>query len=182
MGIKFFKTPLKDVYEIDYYTHIDTRGFFTKIYSKDKLENITNFSIKQVNVSTSIKKGTFRGLHYQVGKYSEKKIVFCLQGQIRDFIVNINKKSKDYLKTFSLDICSEKKNGILIPSSYAHGFLTMKKNTSVIYLHDREYNNASERGVRYNDPLINLKFPINLTNISKKDKNYPNLSKNKNIL
>ena len=58
----------------------------------------------------------------------------------------------------------------------------MKKNTSVIYLHDREYNNASERGVRYNDPLINLKFPINLTNISKKDKNYPNLSKNKNIL
>ena len=172
MGIEFTETFLKDVYKIDYSSFLDKRGIFTKIFSQDKFKEVSNFNIKQVNISSSYKKGSFRGLHYQSGRFAEKKIVFCLKGKIMDFIVNVDKKSDEYLKVLSIELSSKKKNGLLIPASFAHGFITLEQNTTIIYLHDKEYNQKKENGICYNDPSIKIKLPIKISSISEKDKNY----------
>jgi dTDP-4-dehydrorhamnose 3,5-epimerase len=175
--MKFLKTNFKGVYEINYQSFTDKRGFFTKIFSDKSFQEILNFVIKQVNISTTSKIGSFRGLHYQRQPYAEQKIIFCLKGKIIDYIVNIDKKSKDYLKVFCIEIDSKSKNGLLIPSFYAHGFITLEKDTTVVYLHDNEYSQKHEMGIRYNDPLINLDLPMKIKSISDKDQNYPNIIK-----
>tara|TARA_B100001248_G_scaffold250487_1_gene224632 strand:- start:28062 stop:28580 length:519 start_codon:yes stop_codon:yes gene_type:complete len=172
--MKIKKTAQEGVYKISYFKFSDMRGFFTKIYSS---KNFKKFNVKQVNISKSIKKGTFRGLHFQKGKHAEQKIIFCLQGKIIDFIVDLNKKSKTYLKVFKYEIDSKKNNGLLISNSYAHGFLTLEKNTTVVYLHDREYHKESEGCIRFNDPLLNIEFPIKISIISDRDLNCPDFKK-----
>lgn len=173
--MKFSKTNFKDVYEINYQSFTDNRGFFTKIFSNKSFQKILNFNIKQVNISTTNEIGSFRGLHYQRKPYAEQKIVFCLKGKIIDYIINIDKKSKDYLKVFCIEIDSKIKNGLLIPSCYAHGFITLEKDTTVVYLHDKEYSKKHEMGIKYNDPSINLNLPMKIKSISDRDLNHPNI-------
>jgi dTDP-4-dehydrorhamnose 3,5-epimerase len=173
--MQFKKTKFKNLYEIDFKSFLDDRGQFTKIYSKEKIKKIINFDVKQINISHSLNKGTFRGLHYQIGKFSEKKIIYCLEGKIMDYAINIQKNSSNYLKIFNIEIGAKKNNGLLLPEGYAHGFQTLSNNTTVVYMHDKEYSTADERAIRYNDPLINIKLPIKLSHISERDLNHPEI-------
>jgi len=150
---------------------IDKRGFFFKVFNYPDFKK-SNFkhSIKQVNISGNIKKGTIRGLHYQVNKSKEQKIITCLQGSIFDVLIDIRKSSASYLKYFSVILSEKNQKILIIPPGFAHGYQTLEKNTKVLYLHSNLYSKKSERTINVLDKKINIKWPIKIKQISNKDK------------
>lgn len=142
----------------------DTRGY-SKVFEFDKF--IKN-KFNRIYFSFNEKKGTIRGLHFQ-NKNRQNKLLIVEKGQIFDVLVNINKKSRNYKNIYSFKIGEKKKfNCIYIPSEYAHGFQTLKKNTKIIYLIDNKFKKKNEL-IKFNDPNLNIKWPIKKITISKKD-------------
>jgi dTDP-4-dehydrorhamnose 3,5-epimerase len=115
-----------------------------------------------------------RGFHYQIGKYSEIKIIKCLKGKIYDIIVDLRKKSPTYKKFICVRLDDKNDKSILFPKGCANAFLTLESNTLVIYYTNNYYNKSSERGLRYNDSNFNFNWPKKPKIISKKDLSYKN--------
>ena len=150
----------------------DKRGTFSRTFcNKEFLKARVNFLPKQVNFSKNTKKGIIRGLHYQDLISKEYKIVTCLNGKIFDVVVDIRKKSKTYLKSFSI-VLSDSNNLILyIPPGFAHGFQTLTKNVDVLYLHNKFFNKSIYRTINPMDKKVKIKWPINKKILSKNDRN-----------
>lgn len=172
--MKFFKSKVSGINIIKINSFKDYRGVFTRIYCKKKFfKNKFIKPVVQVNVSFNKRRATLRGLHYQKGIFAEDKVIFCLSGEFFFVAVNINKKSKDYLKVFKCYLSERKKKLILVRKNFATGFLTLKKNSQLIYLMSNFYKNKSSSGIRYNDTKLKIDWPIKPIVISKKDKNLP---------
>jgi dTDP-4-dehydrorhamnose 3,5-epimerase len=154
----------------------DFRGIFKRIYCRKILSlKKINFDIKQVNTSFNPYKYTLRGLHYQNGKYAEDKLIYCTKGKFFFVSVNIDKKSKSYL-SYKTEILSEDDDKILlIGKNHATGFLTLKKNTELIYLMSNFYNPKFAKGMMYDDKKIGINWPRKPLIISKKDLNFKSL-------
>lgn len=169
--IKFLKSKLKNVYIIKGLPFKDKRGEFKRIYCKEELGFLGLKNIVQINYSKNKKKYTFRGLHYQTGRSAEDKLVVCVRGKIQDIFVNIQKDSKEYLKSSSEILDCKENKVLLVPRGFAHGFLTLKENTEVIYFSTNFYDPRKEKGIRWNDPRIKLVLKSKPRIISEKDKN-----------
>ena len=154
----------------------DNRGVFKRIFCHKILKsNKINFDIKQVNTSYNPNKYTLRGLHYQSGKYSEDKIIYCTKGKLFFVSVNIDKKSKNYL-CYEKEILSQEDDKVLyISKNHATGFLTLTKDTELVYLMSNFYNPKFSKGIFYNDKTINIRWPHKPLVISKKDLNLKSL-------
>jgi dTDP-4-dehydrorhamnose 3,5-epimerase len=180
--MKIKKKIFNDVLILESLYHYDKRGFFSEIYNKNVFNNLLlkKLNFKQVNYVFS-KKETIRGLHYQSGKFKQGKLVRVLNGKILDFIVNINKKSGYFGRCFSVILSKKNKKIIWVPRDYAHGYMTLEKNTEVEYFCDQFYNKDSERIIKWNDPYLKIKIPKKYTNIkfyiSKKDSEGKNFNK-----
>ena len=172
--MKLVKTKLSDVYIINHSPFVDNRGYFSRLFCENEISKKIKFKIKQSNLSFNKSIYTLRGFHYQIGKYSENKIVNCINGAIYDIIVDLRKKSPTYKKFISIIINAKEKRSILIPKGCANAFLTLKKNTTVLYYTSNYYNRNFERGIKYNDINFNFKWPKKPKIISKKDLNYKN--------
>ena len=169
------KTNINGVYEIELNRFEDDRGSFLNIYKSidNKLTNFSINSINQINLSLTRKTGTIRGLHLQNIPYQETKLITCLKGKVFDVAVDFRRNSPTYLKWHSIELESQKFNAIIIPEGCAHGFQTLEKDCELLYLHSNDWIPSSEMGVKYNDPNISIKWPMECTLISKKDSNLP---------
>ena len=148
----------------------DERGFFSRLYCNKILKNkLGGFKVLQINNSLSKYKATLRGMHFQKGKYAEAKIVRCIKGSIQDVIIDLRKNSPTYKNTFSIILNNKNRTMLYVPRGFAHGFLTLEKNTEVIYLVDNYYNPKFESGLKYDDPAFNIKWKLKVKHISKKD-------------
>jgi dTDP-4-dehydrorhamnose 3,5-epimerase len=157
---------LQSVILINSKTFYDHRGQFTPL-------SLTNSETKwiQSNVSISDSKNTFRGLHYQIGKYSQAKLIKVIKGKILDFVVDLRKDSDNYNKLQTFELNSQ--NQLFVPRDFAHGFLTLEDNCVVQYLVDNDYNKESERTLFWNQvPELEILKDTKLI-ISEKDN--PNL-------
>lgn len=155
-------------------TFIDDRGTFNKYYDKSEFSELGfDFDIKQVNHSINLKKGTFRGLHYQNGSENEAKIIKCIKGSIIDYAVDLRTNSDTYLQYFSINLNEKESKMLLIPNGFAHGFLTLEDNSEILYLHNGNYSKQNDAGIKYDDLRINLKLPFEVEEISEKDFNLP---------
>ena len=172
--MRLIKTKIKGVFVIQHNSFKDKRGSFTRLFCEDILKKKVKFNIKQSNISKNRKKYTLRGFHYQIGKYSENKIIRCLKGGIFDIIVDLRKNSKTYSKYVSIRLNHKSNTSIIIPKGCANAFLTLVDNTEVLYYTSNFYNKNFEKGIRYNDPFFKFKWPIEPNVISKKDKKYNN--------
>jgi dTDP-4-dehydrorhamnose 3,5-epimerase len=168
--LKFIKTNKipKDIKVYKRPNFSDKRGDFQRIFDYGLLKN---FNIKQINFSFNKKKGTIRGMHFQIPSYSEKKIVSCVSGKILDVIVDIRKKSKNYLKAYSIILSSSNKLSLIIPPGYAHGFQTLEDNTKIVYLHSKRFSKKLYRIISPFNGKINFKWKIKNFIISKQDQN-----------
>jgi len=170
----------KNSFDIYCYTKkeiTDERGNFHRLYCQKELSNILDKKIKQINISENLNIGTIRGMHFQIKNFSETKIVTVLQGKIFDVIVDIRKKSKNYMKYFHIELDDKKNISLIIPPGFAHGYQVLKKNTKLIYLHTNFYNKKFERSLNPLDPKLNIKWPIKKKIISEKDLNVSFVSK-----
>ncbi|NOR68610.1 MAG: dTDP-4-dehydrorhamnose 3,5-epimerase, partial [Methylomarinum sp.] len=123
--------------------------------------------------SVTISKGAIRGLHFQYPPYTEMKIVRCLKGKIFDVAVDLRKDSSTLLKWHSEILTPDNNKMMVIPEGFAHGFQSLESESEVLYLHTAEYQAEFEGGVLFNDPKLNIQWPIEYTDISDRDRNHP---------
>ena len=168
MKYQIKKTKVKDCYKIFFSKILDERGSFTKIFCKKKF-NFLKKNIVQINESFNLKKGTLRGLHYQLPPYEEDKLIYCLTGEIYDVCLDLRKNSPTFGNWDFFKLNQHSSNMFLIPRGCAHGFYTLKSNTKIIYFTTNYYNLKKESGVKYNDLNFKIRWPGIIKVISKKD-------------
>jgi dTDP-4-dehydrorhamnose 3,5-epimerase len=172
----FFKeTKLKGAYIIELEPAADERGYFARTYCSEEFERHgLNPRVAQCNVSYNQRKGTLRGLHYQIVPFSEAKLVTCIAGSIYDVIVDVRPDSPTYCGWFAVKLSARHPRSMLyIPENFAHGFQTLEDDTEVFYQMSESYHPDSARGLRWNDPTFNIHWPQDRHIISAKDRSFP---------
>ena len=154
----------------------DKRGRFQKPFFGELIEEKFN-NFYEVIVSNS-KKNVIRGLHFQNPPNDVDKIIFCLEGAIKDVFVDLRKSSKTFGHHVALELSSKNQHQVFIPRGFAHGFLVLSDSATFVYKVDNFYSPESERGIVFNDAslAINWKLPIESIHVSNKDKVYPTLN------
>jgi len=172
--MKFEETKLPGVFEIQIEPKADDRGFFARSWCRKEFEaHGLDARTAQCNISFNRRKGTLRGVHYQVPPYSEAKVVRCTHGSIYDVIVDLRPHSPTFKQWTAIVLTAEKRNMAYVPENCAHGFLTLEDETEVFYLMSEFYDAASARGVRFDDPAFGIAWPATVEVISERDRTYP---------
>ena len=172
----FTGTKIKGVYIIEPEFLTDERGFFTRSFCKEEFRNYgIDADIVQCNISYNKKKGTLRGMHFQVPPFEEVKIVSCTKGSIYDVVVDLRRDSSTYCQWHSEELSADSYRMIYIPKGCAHGFQTLEDNCIVYYQMGEYYHSECAMGIRWNDPSIGIVWPLPTMIISEKDRNYGDL-------
>jgi len=154
----------------------DKRGWFVELYNSKELKSFgIDVDFIQDNYSFSERKGTIRGLHFQLKPFAQSKLIRCTKGVIQDVVVDIRKGSPNYSKSLSTELSSENMKQIFIPKGFAHGFQTLENRTEVMYKVDASYCKINERCIRYDDPCLKIKWKIRNPILSDKDASAPRL-------
>lgn len=177
--MKLHPLPLTGAFIIETHPHGDDRGIFSRLFCQGELQDLLDGKhILQINHSLTRQKGALRGMHFQHPPEAEIKLVTCLAGSVFDVIIDIRRESPTFLKWHGERLSPENRKIMYIPEGFAHGFQTLEKNSELLYLHTAFYSPEHENSVHYKDPLVDVKWPLNITNISQKDETHPFLNKN----
>lgn len=174
--MEVIQSPLKDCFYIKPNVFEDKRGVFSETYNKKQFESATGISVNFVQDNQSVSKyGVLRGLHFQTGQMAQAKLVRVALGRVLDIIVDLRKDSPTFGKQFSLEISSENGFQLFVPRGFAHGFVTLSKNSIFCYKCDNYYDKASESGIIYKDATLNLDWylPKEDLIVSEKDLELP---------
>jgi dTDP-4-dehydrorhamnose 3,5-epimerase len=175
--MKFISTSLPDAYVIDLDPIRDERGLFARTFCKEEFQQIGHTKeFVQFNHSVNNKKGTLRGMHFQIPPFSEVKLIRCISGKVYDVIIDLRAGSLGFLKWYGAELSKENMRMMYVPEGFAHGFLTLSGNAELLYHHTSYYTPSAEGGLRHDDPLIGIKWPDSIEVISEKDKAYPLLT------
>ena len=171
--MNFTKTGFTGVYLIEIEKFKDERGFFARTFDFNFFEeNKLVSKFIQSSISYNIKKGTIRGMHYQTNPFSETKLITCTNGKIFDVLIDLRENSKTFKKWQSIELDSKNYSTLYVPEGIAHGFQTMEDDSVLSYQISNVYNPEYSGGIRWNDPLFNINWPLKPTIISKKDQKY----------
>lgn len=169
----FTETKLKGVYLVDIERREDERGFFARSWCSDEFhKHGLNQNLVQCNISYNKKKGTLRGMHYQVTPFAEAKLVRCTRGSIFDVVIDLRKNSDTFCRWLSVELTSENHRALYIPEDCAHGFQTLVDDAEVFYQMSEYYRPEYSRGVRWDDPAFQVVWPLKDIVISQKDAQY----------
>ena len=176
--MKFTETKLNGSFIIDLDVFSDERGWFARTYCKKEFKNIGHDKEwVQLNHSYSAKKGTIRGMHFQLMEHKEIKLVRCIAGAVYDVIVDIRKNSPTFMQWIAVELSAANKKMIYIPEGFAHGFQTLTDGAELIYHHSNFYNSEYERGIMFNDEKPGIHWPLKETGMSARDKSHPFIDK-----
>jgi dTDP-4-dehydrorhamnose 3,5-epimerase len=172
------ETPLKDCFLIHNTVFNDERGYFFESFNAGRFHKATGVKVEfvQDNQSHSVR-GVLRGLHFQKGEFSQAKLVRVLKGEVLDVAVDLRKSSPTFGQHYSVILSETSQTQLYIPRGFAHGFLVLSDEVDFFYKCDNFYNKASEGGIIYNDPQININWQMQPDDliISSKDSNLPEL-------
>ena len=167
------ETKLKGAFVIELEPFNDERGFFARAWSDREFERFgLNARFVETNISFNMKKGTLRGMHYQLPPYEQVKLVRCTQGSIYDVIIDLRPDSPTFKQWFPLEMSAENHLMLYVPGNFAHGYLTLKDDTEVLYQTSSYYAPEHGRGVRWNDPAFNISWPANEFIMIDRDREY----------
>ena len=170
--MNYIQTEIDGVWLIEPRVFSDERGYFMEAYKKEEFEaNIGPVNFIQDNESKS-SFGVLRGLHYQKGEHSQAKLVRVLKGEVLDVAVDLRKSSPTFGKHVCVLLSEENKRQFFIPRGFAHGFAVLSEEAVFTYKVDNIYDPQAERSIRYNDPTLNIAWPItdeSLVQLSEKD-------------
>ena len=170
----FKKTEINNVYIIEPELKQDERGYFARFFCKKELaENDLIYDIVQINQSFTKQMGTIRGMHFQKSPKAEDKIVQCIKGAIYDVAIDLRGGSPTYGKWVAEELTEENKKMLLIPKGCAHGFQTLMDNCRIQYFVSEFYSPEHQGGVRFDDPFLNIEWPIENPFLLERDKNWP---------
>ena len=175
--MKVHKTTITDLFVIEGISHVDSRGSFSRLFCKNALSKIIgNRSILQINYSLTNSVGALRGMHFQRAPHAEMKLVRCLRGKVWDVAIDLRPSSPSYLRWHAEELTPASDRMLVIPEGFAHGFQVMEPDSELLYLHTSFYQPEFESGLRFDDPIFNIDWPLQVTDISKRDSNHPYIS------
>jgi len=170
----FTETKLKGAFILDLERREDNRGFFARAFCQNEF---TAHGLKpviaQANLAFNKVKGTVRGMHFQIPPAAETKLVRCTRGGIVDIIVDLRPESPTYLQNVAVELNEDNFRALYVPERFAHGYQVLRDNTETSYQVGEFYSPPNERALRYDDPRLELSWPLPVTQISDKDKVAP---------
>jgi dTDP-4-dehydrorhamnose 3,5-epimerase len=170
----FTETKLKGAFILDVQRYEDARGFFGRSFCQQEFEKHgLNPRFVQANVSYNRKRGTLRGLHYQIAPHREAKLIRCTRGALYDVIVDLRKDSPTYKQWAGAELTEANRRLFYVPEGFAHGFVTLADDTEAAYQVSEFHHPPSERGIRYDDPALGIRWPVAAEVISDKDQAWP---------
>lgn len=170
----FRQTSLPGAWVLEPERFVDERGFFARTYCRtDFAERGLEPAVAQCSVSYNHRRGTVRGLHFQIAPHEEVKLVRVTRGALWDVIVDLRAGSPTFRQHFGIVLSANAGNQLYIPKGMAHGFQTLKDGTEVSYQISELYAPEAARGFRWDDPAFAIPWPELVTVISEKDRNLP---------
>ena len=155
----------------------DARGYFARTFCVEEFEaHGLNPRVVQCNMSFNRRKGTLRGMHWQVQPRAEAKLVRVTRGAIHDVIVDLRPESPTRLQHFAVDLTAENGRMLYIPEGFAHGFQTLAENTEVFYQMSEFYAPEHARGARWNDEAFGIEWPLPDPIMSERDQAWPDFA------
>ena len=157
----------------------DERGFLSRLFCQEELA-LAGWKkpIIQINHTLTEHSGTVRGIHYQNPPYTEMKLVTCVRGEVWDVALDLREGSPTFLKWHAELLTAENGRALLIPEGFGHGFQTITDNCELIYLHNKAYRPEAEAGVRFDDPELEINWPLPIEVCSERDRSHPLISTN----
>ena len=168
--MEYKKTDIEGVYVLEPKVFGDSRGYFFEAFKQSNFEkNIGHVDFVQDNESKS-SYGVLRGLHYQKGAFSQAKLVRVIQGKVLDVAVDLRRKSPTFGKYVMVELSEDNKRQLFIPRGFAHGFLVLSEKAVFTYKVDNVYAPQAEASIRYDDPDINIQWPIDAKDVLMSEK------------
>ena len=170
----FKETPLEGAFIITPERIEDERGFFARSWCQSEFEaHGLNSRFVQCDISFNKRKGTLRGMHYQMTPFAEAKLIRCTMGSIYDVIVDLRPDSESFMKHSGVTLTADSRIMLYVPEGFAHGFLSLEDGTEVFYQMSEFYAPEHARGFRWNDPAFDIKLPADVLVMSERDREYP---------
>jgi dTDP-4-dehydrorhamnose 3,5-epimerase len=170
----FIPTPLAGAYVIEPESRDDARGLFARTWCERELATQgLETRIAQCSTSFNKRKGTLRGMHYQIRPFAETKIVRCTRGALYDVIIDLRPDSPTFTRYFAAVLSADDRKMLYVPVGCAHGFQTLEDATEVLYQISEFYSADHARGVRWNDPAFAIRWPDDERTIVDRDRSYP---------
>lgn len=171
--ITLTECSLQGVYVVEPDRRVDERGSFARMYCRREFaEHGVDFAPVQISVSSNPRRGTVRGLHFQAPPRPEAKVVFCTRGSAFDVAVDLRAGSPTYGRWTGVELTSENRRGVHVPPGCAHGFQTLEDDTELLYLISEFYEPDLQRGVRWDDPELDIEWPEKPTVMSERDRGF----------
>jgi len=172
--VQFIETKLPGAFLIELERKEDDRGFFARAFCRNEMaaRGLVG-ELVQCNVAFTHRRGTVRGLHYQVAPAAESKVVRCIRGAIFDVIVDLRPDSSSYLQHLGVELTADDRRQLYVPEGFGHGYQALSDNAEILYFVSAFHSPQSERGIRYDDPAFRIPWPAPVTLVSLKDQNWP---------
>lgn len=175
--MKAHDTPLADLMLIETAPIQDQRGSFIRVFCETECVELRPYlHWVQINLSSTSLKGTIRGMHFQSPPAAEAKLIRCLQGRVFDVAVDLRAGSPTFLHWHGVELSENNSMQLFIPEGFAHGFQTLTDDVQLLYLHTAAWSRAREGGVRHDDPVLAIAWPLPVTQVSGKDRDFPLLT------
>jgi dTDP-4-dehydrorhamnose 3,5-epimerase len=172
--MRFTPTRLSGAFILDPERREDARGHFARTFCRREFEaHGLKPDIAQANIAWNARKGTLRGMHYQVAPAAETKLVRCTRGALWDVIVDLRPGSRTFLEHVGVELSAENGRQLFVPELFAHGYITLADDTEAAYQVGEFYAPDAERGIRYDDPALGISWPLPVEVISDKDAAWP---------
>lgn len=172
--MRFTQASISGVWTIDPDSHEDERGrFFRAWCAREFAEHAISFTPVQANMGFSVRKGTVRGMHFQVAPAPEAKLVRCTRGAMFDVALDLRPDSPTYGQWFGAELSADNGRSLYLPENCAHGYQTLEDSTEMHYISSAFYTPSAANGVRFDDPAFGIEWPETITVVSEQDRNWP---------
>ena len=174
--MRYHETKIKDAYIIEIEKNEDIRGFFAREWdTKEFQERGLNPELVQISISSNHKKGTVRGIHYQLKPHQEMKYVRCIRGKVFEVLIDLRPKSETFKEWISVELSADNYRAIYSPEGTALAYQTLEDQTELLYHMSEFFSPESYRGIRYDDPTLKINWPLDVSVIKDRDLEFPYL-------
>jgi dTDP-4-dehydrorhamnose 3,5-epimerase len=172
----FTQTKIPGVFIVELEKRQDDRGYFARAWCAREFSDHRLPQFVQTNMSASRRKGTIRGLHYQLAPHGEAKYMRCIRGAIFDVAVDLRPDSPTFRQWFGIELSADNRKAVFVPEGLAHGYQALTDDAEVIYSSSCAYTPGAERGIRFDDPAFRIAWPIRPAIVSEKDQKWPDFA------
>jgi dTDP-4-dehydrorhamnose 3,5-epimerase len=177
--LNILPTPIAGLMVVETTPNLDERGAFYRLFCERELDTLIGpRRIVQINHSRTVSSGAVRGMHFQRPPHAEMKLVCCLKGRVWDVAVDLRANSTTFLKWHAEELEPNSARLMVIPEGFAHGFQVLEPESELLYLHTAPYVPNSEGGLRYDDSKLAIMWPLEATDLSRRDTNHPLIDSN----